>query len=84
MSVKTPAVAFITAKVRRTSRTAMRDLILNAPIRDRDMIFLQDCVTGLSYKDLAEKYNKSEARICQWKRKVYEQLFYYMKAEGLK
>lgn len=62
----------------------MRNLILEAPIRKKDIDFLQDCVIGLSYKELAEKYGKSEARICQWKRKVYEQLFYYMKAEGVK
>lgn len=84
MSIKTPAVAFITAKVKATSRTAMKNLILDAPIRDRDMGFLQDCIAGFSYKELAEKYGKSEARVCQWKRKVYEQLFYYMKAEGMK
>lgn len=62
----------------------MRNIILDAPIRTKDMDFLQDCITGLSYKELAEKYSKSEARICQWKRRVYEQLFYYMKAEGFK
>ena len=84
MSVKTPAVAFITAKVRRTPRTAMREIIHEAPIRAKDMDFLQDCIAGMSYKDLAEKYSKSQARVCQWKRKVYEQLFCYMKAEGLK
>lgn len=84
MSTKTPAVAFITAKVKVTSRKAMQEIILNAPIRARDMDFLQDCITGLSYKDLAEKYSKSEARVYQWKRQVYEQLFYYMKAEGIK
>lgn len=61
----------------------MQAIIANAPIRAKDEGFLKDCIDGRSYKELAGKYGKSIARVAQWKRTVYEQLFFYMKAEGL-
>ena len=45
----------------------------------RDIYLLLDYADGMSYKELAQIYNKSIQRINQWKRKIYEDLAYYLR-----
>lgn len=82
MSFKTPAIAYIAAMIKRTSRTELCRIVGDMPIRDKDKKFLQDCISGMRYKELAGKYGKSLARIYQWKRTCYETLFELMNREA--
>ena len=74
---KSPAVAYYTRKIRSTSRQKLYDEIEDAPLRKKDRYFLLDIVEGMTYKELAGKYYKSEAAIYKWKRKVFESMFRY-------
>ena len=74
---KTPAVAYFTRKIRTTSRNALQAEIEDAPLKDQDRNFLTDIIAGMSYKELAAKYRKSESRIYKWKRKIYETMTKY-------
>ena len=74
---KTNGVAYISRKIKTTSRSDMRNFIADSPLRKRDRDFMDDILEGLSYKELEEKYNKSQARIAQWKRTIYETLQRY-------
>lgn len=74
---KTPAVAYFDHKIKTTPRRKMYEQIEDAPLKKIDRHFLYDVIEGLSYKELSEKYNKSESRIYQWKRQLYELLSKY-------
>lgn len=74
---KTPAVAYYTRKIRTTDRILLSEEIERAPLKKQDRYFLWDIVEGLTYKELAAKYNKSEARIAQWKREIFERMTMY-------
>lgn len=71
---KTPAVAYYTRKIRTTDRIQLSEEIERAPLKKLDRHFLWDIVEGLTYKELSVKYNKSEARIGQWKREIFERM----------
>ena len=74
MSKKTLAVAYFSYKIRTTNKTELAKFILQAPIKKRDVDFLCDIIDGLTYSELAEKHQKSLARIYQWKRNLFEKL----------
>lgn len=74
---KTPAVAYYTRKIRTTDRIVLLDQLDRAPLRKNDRRFMFDVIEGLTYKELAEKYNKSESRIYSWKRELFEKLTLY-------
>lgn len=67
----------MTRKMRITSRSIMLAFIEDSPLKRKDKDFMQDVIDGLSYKELERKYEKSERRIAQWKRAVFEQLHEY-------
>lgn len=77
MSAKLPAIAYYTYKVRTTGKRELIEELKNAPISEKDFNFLLDIINGFSYKQLADKYEKSEARIYQWKRNLFERLHRY-------
>lgn len=74
---KTPAVAYYSRKIRTTDRETLFEEIENAPLKKVERHFLWDIVEGLTYKELADKYNKSEARVYQIKRNIFEQMTRY-------
>lgn len=74
---KTPGMAYITRKIKLTPHTEMKEFVLDSPLKNRDKVFMFDILDGLSYKELEIKYEKSEARIAQWKRSIFEQLHQY-------
>lgn len=76
---KTPAVAYYSRKIRTTDRETLFNEIENAPLKKMERYFLWDIVEGMTYKELAVKYNKSEARIYQIKRKIFEFMTLYDK-----
>lgn len=75
---KTPAVAYITRLIRTTSKTGLKKILQESPLKTRDINIILDYADGASYKELAAKYNKSPQRINQWKRNAYEQLHFYL------
>lgn len=74
---KTPAVAYMSRKIRTTSRSEMNLFIADSPLKARDKSFMQDVLDGLSFKEMQIKYAKSISRIAQWKRCCFEQLQKY-------
>lgn len=74
---KSKGVAYISRKITTTSRSEMQNFIADSPLKKRDRDFMTDILEGLSYKELESKYNKSQARIAQWKRTVFETLQRY-------
>ena len=76
---KTPAVAYITRLIKTTSRPQLIEILTASPLKTRDIYLLLDYADGMSYKELAAEYNKSVQRINQWKRKIYEELAYYLR-----
>lgn len=75
---KTPAVAYITRLIRTTGRPELEQILQSSPLRREDIIFILHYIDGLSYKELSVIYNKSEARIYQRKRKLYELLHAFL------
>ena len=78
MSRKTPAVAYITRLIRTTGRADLIELLDNSPLKQRDTALLLDYADGVSYKELAVKYGKTEGAIYAQKRKIYEQLHFFL------
>lgn len=75
MSKKSAAVAYWTRHTRTTSIPEINREIMEAPLREIDRCFLQDaCISQMSYKELAEKYFRSEKTIYAWKRRLYEKM----------
>lgn len=74
---KTPGMAYISRKIKITPTKLMRKFVNESPLKKRDKLFMQDILEGLSLKELEAKYQKSESRIAQWKRSIFEQLHYY-------
>lgn len=77
MCAKLPATAYYTQKIKKTNRQVLLQELASAPIKKIDYAFMLDIIEGVSYKELAEKYHKSEARIYQWKRTLFERLHQY-------
>lgn len=76
---KTPAVAYITRLIKTTSRAQLLQILTDSPLKMRDIYLLLDYADGMSYKELAQAYHKSTQRINQWKRKIYEDLAFYLR-----
>lgn len=76
---KTPAVAYITRLIKTTSRTQLHQILNDAPLKRAEIRLILDYADGMSYKELAQAYNKSVQRINQWKRQIYEDLAYYLR-----
>lgn len=74
---KTPAVAYYSRKIKTTKRSTLYDQIEDAPLKKAERNFLFDIIEGLSYKELAIKYCKSESRIYKWKRELFERMHKY-------
>lgn len=75
MSRKTAAVAFWSRHTRTTPIPTLEKEIMDAPVKEIDRKFLQDaCIKKLSYKELAEKYYRSEKTIYAWKRRLFEKM----------
>lgn len=78
MCRKTPAVAYITRLIRTTGHTDLLELLDNSPLKQKDIALFLDYAEGVSYKELAAKYGKTEGAIYAQKRKIYEQLHFYL------
>ncbi len=77
MCKKSPSVAYFEKKYRTTKKSEFFDWLDDSPLNTRDYSFISDVVEGLSNKELADKYHKSESRIARWKREVCEKLQEY-------
>lgn len=78
MSRKTPPVAYITRILKTTGRAEIGAMLEDAPLTEQERAIITEYAQGMSYKEMAEKHNKSPARIYQLKRKAYESLHYYL------
>ena len=74
MCRKTPAVAYVYKKISITRKSVLYAWLEDSPLNTRDFAFMRDIVAGLSIQELADKYNKTPARISQWKREVCEKI----------
>ena len=74
MCRKTPAVAYVYKKISITRKSVLYAWLEDSPLNIRDNSFMRDIVDGLSIQELADKYNKTPARISQWKREVCEKI----------
>lgn len=74
MCRKTPAFAYYNHKIKTTRKSILIKEWQDAPITNLDLEFLQGILNGLSYQELSEHFNKSESRIGQWKRSLFEKL----------
>lgn len=74
MCRKTPAVAYVYKKISITRKSVLYAWLEDSPLNVRDFAFTCDIVAGLSIQELADKYNKTPARISQWKREVCEKI----------
>ena len=72
---KSKSIAYVTFKIKNTDRIELLEQLKHVPLTDISYKFLLDIIAGLSYKELAAKYHKSESRIYKWKREIYEQLY---------
>ena len=74
MCRKTPAVAYVYKKISITRKSVLYAWLEDSPLNIRDNSLMRDIVDGLSIQELADKYNKTPARISQWKREVCEKI----------
>ena len=74
---KTPAVAYISYKIKNTDRVQLLEELKHAPLKKVDYDIMLDIINGMTYKELSCKYDKSEAGIASWKRRLFEQLHRY-------
>ena len=74
---KSPAIAYMTKKIRMTGRAELLQEIQDAPLKkkDRDLIIMS--IEGASYKEMSAAFNLSMSRIAKWKHEVFEHLFRY-------
>ena len=77
MCKKSPSVAYFDKKRRTTKKSEFFDWLDDSPLSAKDYALISDVVEGLSNKELANKYHKSESRIARWKRDVCEKLQEY-------
>jgi len=75
---KTPAVAYIARLIKTTGKPELLRILQESPLTPQEINLFMDYANGASYKELAQKYNKSPQRINQWKRNIYEQLHFYL------
>lgn len=74
---KTPAVAYVSRKIKISGKKELYELLDDSPLKIKDYAFMSDIIEGLDNKALARKYRKSPSRISQWKRSVFEQVHEY-------
>lgn len=77
MRRKSIGLSYYTHKIKITPKSQILSQLQDAPISDKDYCFMVKVLSGLSYKELAEVFDKSEARIYQWKRTLFEKLYEY-------
>ena len=77
MCRKSPSLAYFDKKRRTTKKSEFYDWLDDSPLRAKDYAFISDVVEGLSNKELADKFHKSESRIARWKREVCDKLQEY-------
>lgn len=77
MCRKSPAIAYYSRKIKTSNKKVLIEELKDAPIKKLDFNFMLDILDGFSYKELAEKYNKSEKRIGQWKHDLFIKLHAY-------
>lgn len=76
---KSNSVAYVVRKIKTTGRSQLMEELQEAPLNETERNFILDIINGLSYSELAAKYNKSESRIGKWKRELCERLARYDK-----
>lgn len=81
MCTKTPAVAYYINKMKTTARSRIKEQLQDAPVSRTDRSFLLDIYDGLTYEELAEKFNKTKSGIAQWKRRLCERMLRFDLAE---
>lgn len=74
---KSPAIAYLTKKIRMTGRAELLQEIQDAPLKNRDRELLLMIIDGASYKEMSASFNLSTSRIAKWKHQVFEHLFRY-------
>ena len=74
---KSPAVAYYARKIKTTNRLEIINELDEAPITRQDRYFMYDVLNGLTYKELAYKYNKTVSGVAQWKRRLFETMHRY-------
>lgn len=74
MCRRSPAVAYVYKKISITKKSVLYAELEDSPLSIRDFAFICDIIAGLCIQELADKYNKSPARISQWKREVCEKV----------
>lgn len=75
---KTPAVAYIARLIQTTGKPELLRILQESPLTTQEINLFLDYADGATYKELAQKYNKSVPRINQWKRAIYEKLHFYL------
>ena len=74
MCRKSPAVSYYARKIKTSNKKLLIQELEIAPLRKIEFNFMLDVLEGLSYKELAIKYNKSEKRIYQIKHDLFIRL----------
>lgn len=74
MCRRSPAVAYVYKKISITKKSVLFAELEDSPLSIRDFAFICDIIAGLCIQELADKYNKSPARISQWKREVCKKI----------
>ena len=74
MCKKSPAVAYVYRKIKTTKKSVLFSELEDSPLTVHDLAFIHDMVLGLNITELSDKYNKTPARISQWKREVCEKV----------
>ena len=74
MCRKSPAISYYARKIKTSNKKVLIQELEMAPLRKIEFNFMLDIVEGLSYKELAIKYNKSEKSIYQIKHDLFIRL----------
>lgn len=71
---KSKSVIYVMRLITTTPRSELNNILQDIPIKRTEYYFIMDIVDGLSYKELAQKYNKSESRIGKWKKEICDKI----------
>lgn len=77
MSKKSIGLTYYKNKIKVTPKSQLLTQLRDAPISDKDYNFMIEVLSGSSYSELARTFQKSEARIYQWKRTLFQKLYEY-------
>lgn len=74
MCRKSPSVNYFYKKIKTTRKTELFRQLEDSPLSVNEYAFISDIISGLSIKELSEKFHKTPSRISQWKREVCEKI----------